>query len=321
MLFVFGCVAPGCGCLPGSWRAFRCQLPPPLPGTGVAAELAAAPPGPRPPAPDAHEWGGSAGWSKTEPLTGPREPSNLCTDSTQTSKAAGSASEEAWGSNGDWSAPECPLAAAALAADPAAVHSGSPQPAGAGCGACADAWGGGADWGAGSPGEASDAFNLSDIDAALAALAQKATAAPPRAQHSRQSATGQATASAHAPSAPSNPAGPCKPSARHADAVLSCVVRSSGPASQPRLPGFHLHAAAEPEALGQAALPPREAAHIAALLAEYERSNATTAVRCPACSSNSQSFIGGCAVAYEPCAVIEHICVACSHQRVSHYCI
>ena len=284
VLYVFGCVAPGCGCLPGSWRAFRCQLPLPPPGTGVAAELAAAPPGPRPPGPNAQRCGGSVGWSKAESLPGAGEPSDIGPNSTQTSKAAGSASEEALGSSGDWSAPECPLAAVAPAADPAAVHSSSPQPAGAGCGACAVAWGGGGDWGAGSPSEASDAFNLSDIDAALAALAQKATAAPPRAQHSRQSAKGQANASAHAPFAPINPAGPCKPSARHSDAVPSCV----GPASQPRLPGFHLHAAAEPEALRQAALPPREAEHIAVLLAEFERSNATTAVRCPARSSNSQ---------------------------------
>lgn len=277
VLYVFGCVAPGCGCLPGSWRAFRCQLPPPAPGTGAAAELAAPPHGPGPPAPDAHGCGGSIGWSKAEPLPEAGEPPHKRNDSAQPSKAAGSAGEEAWGSNGDWIAPKCPLAAAAPAAEPATMQNDSPPPAEPECGAPGDAWGDGGDWGAGSPGGAADAFNLSDIDAALAALAHKAKAEPPCAQHpDRQSAKGQADASARARPAPSKPAGPSKPSARHPAAVPSCV----GPAAQPRLPGFHLHAATEPEALGQAALPPREAQHIAALLAEYERSSASTTVRC-----------------------------------------
>ena len=276
MLYVFGCVAPGCGCLPGSWRAFRCQLPPTAHSSSAVTELGALPPGPRPPAPDALTCGGSIGWSKAEPTPWAGEPLNTGTDSAQPGEAAGSAGEEAWGSNGDLSAPELLPAVAAPAAEPGAVQSESPQPA-EGCGAPADAWGGGRDWGAGSPSEAADAFNLSDIDAALAALAHKANSDPPRAQHpNRQSAKGQASPNACAHTASSNPAGPSKPSARRPAAVPSCA----GPSPQPRLPGFHLHAAAEPEAMGHAALPPREAAHIAALLAEYERSNASTTVRC-----------------------------------------
>lgn len=290
VLYVFGCVAPGCGCLPGSWRAFRCQLLPAAPDTGAAAEPAAAPPGPWPPAPAAPNRGGSASWSTVEPLRGPGEPSSIGADSAQLSSAAGSVCEEAWGSNGDWSAPEGPPAAAAPAAEPTAARSDSPQPALAECGAPADAWGGGGDWGAGSPGGASDAFNLSDIDAALAALAHKAKSEPPHAQHpSRQSAKSQAGPNACARTASSNPAGPSEPSARRPAAVPSCV----GPASQPRLPGFYLHAAAEPGALGPAALPPQEAAHIAALLAEYEHGSATTAVRCcPARSKNCRENQG-----------------------------
>ena len=276
VLYVFGCVAPGCGRLHGSWRAFRCQLPPAAPSTGVAAKLAALPPGSRLPGPDALLCGGGTDWDKEEPLPSAEAALDGCTGSPQSQEAAGSASEGAWGSSGDWGAPGCLPDATAPAAQPAGVCNDSPRPAAAAHGAPADGWGSGEGWEAGTPGGPSDAFNLSDIDAALAALAHKAMAAPPRTGHARQNPREQARAGAYARPARSNPACPSRPSAQGPAAGPGCV----GPASQPRLPGFHLHAAAEPEPQKRAVLPPREAEHIAALLAEYERSNASATVRC-----------------------------------------
>jgi hypothetical protein len=113
-------------------------------------------------------------------------------------------------------------------------------------------WGAGGDWDAGGPAGGADAFDLGDLDVALAALAEAPRGAAPPPGAKRRSAGG-------------------------AGAAPSC--RALG--RPPTLPGFYLYAAGEPAATAVAAMTAREADHVAALLAEYEASGAPVPVRRP----------------------------------------
>ena len=117
----------------------------------------------------------------------------------------------------------------------------------------------------GSLAEAPDAFDLSDIDAALTALAAATRPAALEKQPKRRGAEQDL------------PGG----NSRGAEAEgvrpgFATAPSCPAPSDQPSLPGFHLHAEAEPAAAGSK-LSAREAEHIAALLADYERSSSASA--------------------------------------------
>jgi hypothetical protein len=253
-----GCVEAGCGREPGSWRAFRCQLPP---GSAAGAPAQAAAPA-LAAAGTLHAHAATDGWaaegdwgeqaaSPPAGLASSREPGTAEPDA-----AASGGYGAAWhcGSHGPGQQPG--RAAGAPAGAPAEPEACS--------GADDTAWGAGGDWEAGGPAGGADAFDLGDLDAALAALAEAPRGAAP-------------------------PPGPKRRSAGGAGAAPSCRA----PGRPPTLPGFYLHAAGEPAAAAAAALTAREADHVAALLAEYEASGAPVPVRRPAAA------LGGCSMGRE----------------------
>ena len=250
VLYVYGCASPGCGRHPGSWRAFRCQLQQAADIPGVAAKPPADPAATTPDSSPAGAWEGGGSWSAADPSSeaGPHASVADCTRG-----GAG-----AWGGSGTSVKPT----------DKARLHasgvvSAAADPCGPG-GSDADAWAGGGGWESGLA-DAPDAFDLSDIDAALTALAAATRPAAREKQPKRRGAE-------QAPPGGSSRGAEAEGLRPGFAAAPSCPA----PSDQPSLPGFHLHAEAEPAAAGSK-LSAREAEHIAALLAEYERSSPASA--------------------------------------------